>query len=276
MFIEVYKAIDDIADYLRSQGVEIPDAYKRRDPLEPGRTEKEMYEDKLARLVKKRFNTQKRIIAESLKWSLPKKAVDDWMDRIPELSDPESEKRIFKLFVGAMEHGGQLFGESINFELDWTQYNQDASDQVKKYIFGDIDKDIADGWLAGLDEETLKGLKQQLTNFVEIQGYTIGDVMRGLPFEEYRLQRIAVTEITRLYGSAEQLAGEQLMREFPDVPVIKTWFTNNDDLVCDICGPLNMQSVLVNEMFVDDFGDTHEMPPAHVNCRCWMSSRTKI
>ena len=272
MFIEVYKAIDDIADYLVSQGVEIPAAYKRRDPLEPGRTEKEMFEDKLARLIKKRFNTQKRIIADSLQWSLPKKAIDDWMGRIGDLSDPETEKRIFQLFVGAMEHGGQLFGESINFELDWTQYNQDASDQVKKYIFGDIDKDIANGWLAELDATTLDGLKQQLTNFVEIQGYTIADVMAGLPFEEYRWLRIAVTEITRLYASAEQLAGEMLQIEYPDVEVIKTWFTNNDDLVCDICGPLHGQMVLVNETFMDDFGDIHEMPPAHVNCRCWIST----
>ena len=55
MFVDVYKAIDDIADFLVAQGVEIPDAYKRRDPREPGRTEKEMFEDKLARLVRRRW-----------------------------------------------------------------------------------------------------------------------------------------------------------------------------------------------------------------------------
>lgn len=268
--LEVYKAIDNIADYLVSQGVDIPDVYKRRDPLEPGRTEKEMYEDKLAKLVKKRFNTQKRIIADSLQWSLPKKAVDDWMNRVPELSDPETEKRIFKLFLGAMMHGAQLFSENITFEIDWTQYSQAASDLVRSYMFGDS------GWLATLDKTTLKGLRQQLTNFVEIQGYTVGDVMAGLPFEDYRLQRIAVTEITRLYGSAEQLAGEHLQAQYPDVEVIKTWFTNNDDRVCEICAPLHGKSVPIAEVFIDAFGDVYDSPPAHVNCRCWMSTRTKI
>jgi hypothetical protein len=270
MFIEVYRAIDDIADYLISQGVEIPDAYKRRDPKEPGRTEKEMFEDKLARLVKKRFNTQKGIIAESLRWSLPKKSVDDWMDRIPELGDPNTEKQIFTLFVGAMAHGTQLFGESIGFDLDWELVNTAASKMAQEYMTE---------WLAGLDEVTRKRLRQELVNFVEIQGYTLGDVIGGLEetvLGSARAQRVAVTEITRVYGMAEQLAAEQLQSEFPDVKVIKTWFTNNDDLVCVICEPLNGMTVLANEMFMDDFGDVYDFPPAHVNCRCWMSSRTKI
>ena len=271
MFIEVYQAIDDIADYLVSQGVEIPDAYKRRDPLEPGRTQKEMFEDKLARLVKRRFNTQKKIIAESLRWSLPKKNVDDWMNRIPELGDPETEKRIFQLFIGAMMHSAQLFAENITFELDWTQYSQSASDLVRTYIFGEVD-----GWLATLDKTTLKGLQQQLTNFVEIQGYTIGDVMAGLPFEDFRVQRIAVSEITELYGKANQLAGEQLQAEYPDVVVIKTWFTNEDDKVCEICDSLNEQTVLIAEYFMDDFGEVYMHPRAHIECRCWESVRTKI
>ena len=267
MFIEVYKAIDDIADYLRSQGVDIPDAYKRRDPLEPGRTEKEMYEDKLARLVKKRFNTQKRIIAESLRWNLPKKSVDDWMDRIGDLSDPDTEKRIFDLFVGAMAHGTQLFGESIGFDINYELVNTAASKMAQEYMTE---------WLAGLDKTTRKRLRQELVNFVEIQGYTIGDVMRGLPFDEARALRIATTEITRVYAQAELLTGEQLLREFPDMLVIKTWFTNADDRVCEICAPLHGQAVLINEMFMDAFGDVYEGPPAHVNCRCWISSRTKI
>lgn len=271
MFIGVYKAIDDIADYLVSQGVEIPEAYKRRDPLEPGRTEKEMYEDKLARLIKKRFNTQKRIIADSLQWKLTK-SVENWINELPDLTDPETEKKIFTMFVGAMAHGAQLFAENITLEIDWTQYSQEASDLVRSYMFG------ADGWLATLDKTTLKGLRQQLTNFVEIQGYTVGDVMAGLPFEDYRVQRIAVTEITRLYGTAEQLAGEELQRLYPDVLVIKTWYTNEDEKSreCEICDPLHGKSIPIAELFIDVFGDVYDAPPAHVNCRCWMSTRTKI
>ncbi len=273
MFIEVYKAIDEIADYLRASGIEIPEHYKRRDPKEPGRTQKEMFEDKLARLVKKRFKTQKDIIAESLRWSLPKKGIDEWVNRIPDLTDPETELKIFNMFVGAMDHGGQLFGESITFDLDWDQYHEDASAWVRDYMYvGKVTPELAGGWLAPLDEHTMEGLRQQLQNFVEIQGYTIGDVMAGLPFDASRVHRIAVTEITRVYGQANLLAGQQLKDEFPDVPVIKTWFTNNDDLVCVICGPLNNQVVGIDELFDGEF----DAPPAHINCRCWMSTRTDI
>jgi SPP1 gp7 family putative phage head morphogenesis protein len=131
-------------------------------------------------------------------------------------------------------------------------------------------------WLAGLDKTTRAKLRQELVNFVEIQGYTIGDVVSGLPFDEMRAQRIAITEITRVYAQSELLAGDQLLREFPDILVIKTWFTNNDDKVCEICAPLHGKRVPLNEMFMDVFGDVYDAPPAHVNCRCWMSSRTKI
>jgi len=275
--LELYKAIDDIADFLVSKGIELPELCKRRDPKEPGRTEKEMFEDKLARLIKKRFNTQKEIIAESLRWSLPKKGIDEWMVRIPDLVDPETETKIFKMFVGVMDHGGQIFGENITFDLDWDQYHEDASEWVRKYMYeGKVSSDLANGWLAGLDATTMDALRGQLQNFIEISGYTIGDVVAGLPFDSVRAQRIAITEITRAYGQAQLLGAERLQAEFPNIPVYKTWHTENDDIVCDICGPLNGQRVPAGDMFIDDFGGEHECPPAHVNCRCWMSSRTRI
>jgi len=73
------------------------------------------------------------------------------------------------------------------------------------------------------------------------------------------------------------LAGQDLKEEWPDVRVVKTWETNNDDLVCDICRPLNGVEVEIDEPFVnDETGDEFDCPPGHVNCRCWMDSTTDI
>jgi hypothetical protein len=52
----------------------------------------------------------------------------------------------------------------------------------------------------------------------------------------------------------------------------KTWFTNNDDRVCDICGPMEGEEVASDESFSS--GD--DAPPAHVNCRCWVDYNTNL
>jgi hypothetical protein len=104
---------------------------------------------------------------------------------------------------------------------------------------------------------------------------TIGDVMERLPFGEERALRVAVTETTRAYAEGEKLAGQQLKEEHPGVQVIKTWYTNADDLVCDICGPLDGAEALLDEDFISA-GEAIDAPPAHVNCRCWMSTSTRL
>lgn len=72
--------------------------------------------------------------------------------------------------------------------------------------------------------------------------------------------------------NTEQKRGEQLKREFPDVRVIKTWFTCNDDYVCKVCKELHGKTVEIDEFFAP--GILH--PSACDDCRCWMISRTDI
>jgi len=43
------------------------------------------------------------------------------------------------------------------------------------------------------------------------------------------------------------------------------WQTSGDEKVCEICGPLDGKA--------EDEWDDPEGPPAHVNCRCWMTTR---
>lgn len=274
MFIELYRAIDDIADYMAAQGIPLPECYKRRDTKEPGRAEKEQFEDKLTRLIKRRFNTQKDIIAESLRWSLPQKSEDDWLNRIPDLSDPVTEKRIFNLFIGGLHKGQQLFAYNIGFDVDWTQYDEEASKWARTYLHEKMD-DGLQGFFDSLDETTMGNLKQELANFVEVEGYTLADVTRGLSDNfESRAQRIAVTETTRVFAEADDIAGKLVEEEYPDIRVIKTWFTNNDDIVrrCPICWPMHGISVLRSERFPNGL----DGPPGHVNCRCWRQTMTDV
>jgi SPP1 gp7 family putative phage head morphogenesis protein len=89
-------------------------------------------------------------------------------------------------------------------------------------------------------------------------------------FGNNRALRIAVTETTRIYAEATQIYANELVKEYPGFKVIKRWYTNVDDRVCPICAPLDGMEVAHDE----DFNDV-ENPPAHVNCRCWITTTVK-
>ena len=263
--LDVYKAIDAIADKLAEKGVELPERLKRRDPDEPGREMKEQYEDKLYKLTMRRFRIQRRNIAAHLNHFRPAKKAD-----IPDdLFDTDDvERLLMRLFIAASQDGVNLFAISSTIGLDWTLVNTQAADWARSYVIP---------WLDDLDRVTKKALQSRLATFIETPGYTIADVMSDLvpTLGEDRALRIAVTEITRVFGNSEQIAGEALKKEFPGVRVVKEWFTNNDDRVCPICGPLQNNIVEVSHAFHSIVGGIMH-PPAHVNCRCSMSSRTDI
>ena len=52
------------------------------------------------------------------------------------------------------------------------------------------------------------------------------------------------------------------------IEMIEVWNTNNDELVCDICEPLNQKEK-------GDGWDESDGPPAHVRCRCWTNHELK-
>ena len=64
--LEITAKINDLRDDLINSGVNLPFALKRRDPIEPGRTEKEKLEDKIFALFMKQFRKQRKIIKDLL------------------------------------------------------------------------------------------------------------------------------------------------------------------------------------------------------------------
>jgi len=259
--LKVRALIDAIVDHYH---LDLPDGYKRRDPKEPGRIIKEAWEDELFKIFRLRFDAQLKMI-ESYLEANPLKAGGGPGTKIP-LDHPETDELLLEAFAGMMKDGYQQFMLRQTLSVSWSQYNEDALFWVDSWVTELTDM---------IDATTGKRLERELTNFISQEGYTVGDVISGLKesgLDSGRAEDIAINEITRTFAKAEYSAGQQLLAEWPDVKVVKTWYTNNDAMVCPICLPLNEESVLMNDRF--SCGEDH--PPAHPGCRCWMESRTDI
>lgn len=76
-------------------------------------------------------------------------------------------------------------------------------------------------------------------------------------FGEGRGQMIATTEATRASAQGQVVLTEELREESPNARIAMVWATSEDELVCEICGPLDGKRIE---------GDV--VPPAHPNCRC--------
>lgn len=74
-------------------------------------------------------------------------------------------------------------------------------------------------------------------------------------FGKVRAQMIGTTEITRAYAEGNRVT----WKESGVVDGIR-WMVARDEVVCPICGDLDGE---VLEM------DSSNLPPAHVNCRCY-------
>ena len=272
--INFYLTIDEIADYLAEKGINLPVACKRRDAKEPGRAIKERWEDRLYKLMRRYLRGQRKRLSLHLADRLAirtmtvKATAGEIESSIPTSvwRDDGMDALLLILFSEALQDGVELAGDGLGVGIEWADVNTDAATFARNYVTD---------WLLALDEVTRNSLREAIATFIDTPGFTIGDVMDMLPFDDARALRIAVTEITRVFGRAELLAGLRLQELYPDLSVVKTWFTNNDDLVCAICGPLNGVRIPISDNFQSVVGEI-ECPPAHVNCRCWMSTRTVI
>lgn len=116
--------------------------------------------------------------------------------------------------------------------------------------------------IKGLTETTRRQVSEVMSAFVETPGMTEGDLEKLLEpaFGRIRADMIATTEATRAFSEATNEI-QRLVNQ-TGLAMTRIWQTQNDELVCEICGPLNGRP---EEVWAGEYPDG---PPAHVRCRC--------
>ena len=136
----------------------------------------------------------------------------------------------------------------------WELANNAAAEWATGYAY-----DLVTGLLA----TTRQALQAEVAEYVrnsETIGQLVTRIRQASGFADTRAQMIAVTEVTRAFarGNLEAWKAGGVIEK-------RRWNTNNDELVCPVCGPLNGQVVGLDE----EFDGGIAAPPAHPRCRCW-------
>jgi len=135
----------------------------------------------------------------------------------------------------------------------------------------DYDKEMIDAakWAADYSYEQVKDVVDTERRLLQdvISRLTDGQIDQEAAelllrpsFGEVRAALIATSEATRAMSHATDQYKEELRERGPS-PVVR-WLTEEDEKVCDLCGPLDH---LPEEKWRDQYPDG---PPAHPGCRC--------
>lgn len=136
--------------------------------------------------------------------------------------------------------------------VDWSLINSAATEWARRYGYDLV---------SGLTDTTRRGLQELIPQFFE-RDMTLGELRDRLGqwFGPVRADMIATTEVTRAAVSGEEGVAAELREQ--GIDMVEVWQTNNDELVCPICGPRNGKAR----------GDGWDSPPpAHPRCRCWVT-----
>jgi hypothetical protein len=112
-------ALLDASDFVEARGVPLP--FKRRDPQEPGRREKELAELKLQRAMMRLFRAQAEAIEKWLEKEYPARkqvGIPPWEFLAGELA--AEWLAIYLILSGATQGGIDLFAASQAIGLDYT------------------------------------------------------------------------------------------------------------------------------------------------------------
>lgn len=172
-----------------------------------------------------------------------------WMDEENELWNDLDELIIVSLTEGVKD-GIEQLPPRFRALLDWNKVNKQVLNYAKEYRYSLI---------KGITDTTRQQTQQAISDWM-MEGSPLDalttrlDVIYNNPV---RAQMIATTEVTRLFAEGNRQAWEST--GFINQMV---WQTAEDDRVCPICSPRSGSKISV--------ADHDAIPPAHVNCRCWL------
>lgn len=145
-------------------------------------------------------------------------------------------------------------GKYAEIGVDWGLVNHRAYEWAHAYTYELV---------TGINATTEKYLQGAVSSWIQSGAPlgTLSDTIEGM-FGEVRAKMIAVTEVTRAFAQGN-------IATWMESGVVsgQRWMTAEDDLVCDICGEEGLRGK--EDVLGGDFGGAG-LPPAHVNCRCWM------
>lgn len=148
-----------------------------------------------------------------------------------------------------LEAATRLMAE-IPIGVDWTLVNERAVNWARQYTFDLV---------RGLQDTDRRMLQEAVGAYFE-QGQTIGDLHERIArsFGPVRAEMISVTEVTRAASEGEQAVAKELAAQ--GIEMVPVWQTNNDELVCPLCGPRHGKQITDGVY-----------PPLHPRCRCWVN-----
>jgi formate dehydrogenase maturation protein FdhE len=116
--------------------------------------------------------------------------------------------------------------------------------------------------LGSINQHTQNVVEKVIQTYRTTPGMTRMDVESLLAeaFGARRAELIAITETTRAQSQATSFYQAYLREN--GIELTAVWSTNEDELVCPICGALNEKP---ESEWIETYPDG---PPAHVRCRC--------
>lgn len=181
-----------------------------------------------------------------------------WSDEELRLWDEAAPVLLSLIFSGGRS-GHDLLPEGARILMNWDVFNEDAISYLNDYrmsTWANINRvsrehtvSIIDDWIRS--GEHLDVLSARLEPW----------------YSPERAERVAVTEVTRIYAEGNQLAWRAT-----GLVSHNRWNTARDERVCPICAPLHGMVVeLGANGFTTQGGIGITAPPAHPRCRCWLA-----
>lgn len=179
--------------------------------------------------------------------ALDRLTVEVW-DDITQRYSMAITRTLEKVFVQA----AQIAAEGL-VDVAWDMVNEHAANWAVRYTY-----DLVRGITATSQARIAAAVRDFYAGALDIEG--VRARLEAL-FGPQRAATIAVTEITRaaVQGAYEY---ESELRNL-EIQTVHIWHTANDEITCPVCAPNNGKR--------QEDGWTVDEPPAHPNCRCWIS-----
>lgn len=156
--------------------------------------------------------------------------------------------KIEQAFMTALQAQASQAGVAFAFDLA----NDRAIEWARQHTFDLV---------RGINDTSRRRLATTIEQFYNNELDFEGVLQRvGGLFGPERASTIAVTEITRAATGGAQWYNTELQQL--GIVTEEVWETADDDVVCPVCGPRDGR-VIADGVY----------PPAHPNCRCWVSVR---